>query len=93
MEADPANLNHRNAYNVTAMAFDPEEIAAEIRKHLPDFELGYEHDPVRQAIADSWPDRMDDSAAREDWGWDPKYDLAAMTEDMLRSLRARGIGA
>ena len=92
MEADAATLNHRNAYNVTAMAFDPEAIAAEIRKHLPDFELTYENDPVRQGIADSWPDRMDDSAAREDWGWNPKYDLAAMTEDMLKSLKARGIG-
>ncbi|MEN8150436.1 MAG: NAD-dependent epimerase/dehydratase family protein [Planctomycetota bacterium] len=91
MEADPAKLNHRNAYNVTAMAFDPEEIAAEIAKHVPGFELTYEDDPVRQAIADSWPDRMDDGAAREDWGWDPKYDLAAMTEDMLSSLQARGI--
>jgi nucleoside-diphosphate-sugar epimerase len=74
------------------MAFDPEEIAAEIRKHVPAFEMTYENDPVRQVIADSWPDRLDDSAAREDWGWDPEYDLAKMTVDMLESLRARGIG-
>jgi len=91
MEADPAKLNHRNAYNVTAMAFDPEAIAAEIRKHIPEFTMTYENDPVRQSIADSWPDRMDDSAAREDWGWNPTYDLASMTGDMLSSLRARGI--
>jgi nucleoside-diphosphate-sugar epimerase len=92
MEADPSKLSHRNSYNVTAMAFDPEEIAAEIRKHVPAFEMTYENDPVRQVIADSWPDRLDDSAAREDWGWDPEYDLAKMTVDMLESLRARGIG-
>ena len=59
---------------------------------VPDFEMTYAHDPVRQAIADSWPDRLDDSAAREDWGWDPQFDLAAMTVDMLESLRSRGIG-
>jgi len=91
MEADAGDLNHRNAYNVTSMAFDPEQIAAEIRKHIPGFEMTYENDPVRQSIADSWPDRMDDGAAREDWGWNPKYDLAATTEDMLTSLRARGL--
>jgi nucleoside-diphosphate-sugar epimerase len=91
MEADPDRLNHRNAYNVTAMAFDPEEIAAAIRAHIPGFTLTYEHDAVRQAIADSWPDRLDDSAAREDWGWDPKFDLDAMTADMLEVLKQRGV--
>jgi nucleoside-diphosphate-sugar epimerase len=86
MEADPDKLTARNAYNVSAMAFDPEMIAAEIRKHIPNFEIDYEVDPMKQAIADSWPNSMDDSAAREDWGWDPKFDLAKMTEDMLKVL-------
>ncbi len=86
MEADPANLKHRNAFNVTAMSFTPAELAAEIRKHIPDFVIDYEVDPVRQAIADSWPRSMDDSAAREEWGWQPDYDLKAMTKDMLDKL-------
>ncbi len=89
MEADPGKLRHRNAYNVTAMSFAPEDIAAEIAKHVPGFTMDYDVDPVRQSIADSWPNSMDDSAAREDWGWNPKYDLAAMTEDMLKVLGER----
>jgi nucleoside-diphosphate-sugar epimerase len=87
MEADPERLTHRNAFNVTAMQLTPEDLAAEIRKHLPDFELDYEVDPVRQAIADSWPDRIDDTAAREEWGWTAGYDATAMTADMLENLR------
>ncbi len=86
MEADPAKLKHRNAFNVTGMTFAPEDIYAEIKKHIPDFVMDYDVDPVRQAIADSWPNSLDDSAAREEWGWDPKYDLAKMTEDMLSVL-------
>ena len=86
MEADPAKLKHRNAFNVTAMSFDPEMIAASIKKIIPEFELEYDVDPVRQAIANSWPNSMDDSAAREEWGWDPKYDLTAMTKDMIEKL-------
>lgn len=86
MEADAAKLRHRNAFNVTAMQLSPETLAAEIRKHIPGFELSYDVDPVRQAIADSWPDRIDDAAAREEWGWQPDYDMAAMTEDMLEHL-------
>ena len=89
MEADPARLRHRNAFNVTAMNFTPEELAAEIRRHVPDFEINYQVDPVRQAIADSWPDSIDDGAAREEWGWEPSYRLPTMTEDMLAKLRAR----
>jgi len=89
MDADPAGLSHRNAFNVAAMNFTPEELAAEIRKHVPDFVIDYDVDPVRQAIADSWPHSMDDSAARAEWGWLPAYDLAAMTSDMLERLRAR----
>ncbi|MDX1632595.1 MAG: L-threonine 3-dehydrogenase [Thermoanaerobaculia bacterium] len=89
MEADPEELVHRNAFNVTAMSFTPEELATEIRKHRPDFEIDYEVDPVRQAIADSWPDSLDDGAAREEWGWEPTYGLPEMVEDMLEKLAAR----
>ncbi len=86
MEADPSKLKHRNAFNVTAMHFTPVEIAAEIAKHIPGFDLTFENDPVRQEIADSWPNYMDDSVAREEWGWNPQYDLVSMTEDMLKVL-------
>lgn len=89
LEADPSKLIHRNAFNVTAMSFDPEEIAAAIRKHIPEFELDYDVDPVRQAIAESWPNSLDDTAAREEWGWNPKYDLDSMTEDMLEKLKVK----
>jgi nucleoside-diphosphate-sugar epimerase len=89
MEADSAALVHRNSFNVTAMSFTPEELSAEIRKHIPDFVIDYEVDPVRQAIADSWPRSMDDSAARNEWDWSPRYDMASMTEDMITKLRPR----
>ncbi len=89
MEADPAKLKHRNAFNVSAMSVDPEMIADSIRKHIPDFLLDYEIDPIRQEIADSWPDTIDDTAAREEWGWRPEYDLEKMTEDMLLHLREK----
>ena len=88
MEADSEKLNHRNAYNVTAMSFAPEDVAKEIKKHIPDFYIDYKVDPVRQAIAESWPNKMDDSAARLDWGWQPQYDLPAMAVDMLNKLSA-----
>lgn len=87
MEADPERLVHRNAFNVTGMQLAPDGLAAEIRKHLPGFEIDYDIDPVRRSIADSWPDRIDDSAAREEWGWRPEFDAAAMTEDMLKHLK------
>jgi nucleoside-diphosphate-sugar epimerase len=86
MEADPARLKHRNAFNVSAMSFDPEIIAAEIRKMIPDFTMDYDVDPVKQGIADSWPNNMDDSAAREEWGWEPEYTLPVMTKDMIEVL-------
>ena len=89
MEADPAKLKHRNAFNVTAMQFDPKTLYSEIKKHLPDFTMDFAIDPVRQAIADSWPRSMEDSCAREEWGWNPKYDITTMTEDMLRVLKGR----
>lgn len=89
IEADPSKLIHRNAFNVTAMSFAPEHVAAEIKKHIPEFEMTYDVDPVRQSIAESWPDSLDDTAAREEWGWNPKYDLAAMTKDMLTKLKEK----
>jgi nucleoside-diphosphate-sugar epimerase len=89
MEADAKRLRHRNAYNVTAMSITPAELAAEIRRHVPEFAIDYRIDPVRQSIAESWPRSLDASAAREDWGFSPRFDLAAMTADMLAQLRAR----
>ena len=90
MEADPARLVHRNAFNVTAMQLTPALLAREIAKHVPGFEVTYQVDPARQAIAESWPRRVDDRAAREEWGWKPEYDLETMTADMLSHLRERG---
>jgi len=89
MAADPARLAHRNAFNITAMNFTPARLAAEIRRHIPSFVIDYEIDPARQAIADSWPRSVDDGAARREWDWMPRYDLAAMTADMLEKLGAR----
>ncbi|MDR0895730.1 MAG: GDP-mannose 4,6-dehydratase [Prevotellaceae bacterium] len=89
MEADPARLIHRNAFNVTAMSFAPEQIYASIKKHLPDFEMVYDIDPLKEEIAESWPDCMDDTCARQEWDWNPKYDLETMTADMLEKLKAR----
>lgn len=89
MEADGEKLIHRNAFNITAMSFDPEEIAASIRKYIPGFVLNYQVDPVRQGIANSWPNSLDDSAARAQWGWKPEYDLDRMTQDMLEKLRTK----
>ena len=87
MEADPQCLRYR-IYNVTALSFSAEELAREIGKHVPGFQVGYEPD-FRQEIADSWPRTIDDSAAREDWGWQPDYDLTNMVEDMLARLKQR----
>lgn len=89
MEVDASRLRYRNAYNVTAMSITPAELAAEIRKYLPGFVIDYHTDPIRQAIADSWPRSLDDSAAREDWGFAPQFDLATMTQDMLIRLREK----
>ena len=86
MEADPNRLKHRNAFNVSAMSFAPEDIAAEVKKLIPEFSMDYEVDPLRQSMADSWPNSMDDSAAREEWGWQPDYDLPRMCQDMIEKL-------
>lgn len=89
MEADGSKLKNRNAFNITAMSFDPEILAEEIKKHIPEFEMKYDVNPVLQKIANSWPDSMDDSDARKEWGWNPKYDLASMTVDMLEVLKKK----
>ncbi|MFP3388123.1 L-threonine 3-dehydrogenase [Brevibacillus sp. SIMBA_040] len=89
MEADASKLIHRNAFNVTAMSIEPEEVAASIRRHIPEFKLSYEVDPVRQAIADSWPNSIDATAAMQEWGFKAEYDLDKMTEDMLAKLRGK----
>lgn len=86
MEADPTRLVHRNAFNIASLSFGPETVYAAIKKYKPDFEMVYDIDPLKQRIADSWPDRMDDSCARQEWGWCPQYDLDAMTHDMLDKL-------
>ena len=89
MNADPDKLVHRNAFNVASMSFDPEILRKAIEKEVPGFRMRYEVDPVRQGIADSWPDKMDDSCAREEWGWKPAFDLESMTRDMLSHLREK----
>ena len=89
MEADPAKLIHRNSFNIASMSFDPEIIYNKIREYRPDFKMTYELDPLRQKIADSWPDSLDDTCAREECGWKPEYDLDAMTRDMLLNLEKK----
>lgn len=89
MEADGSKLVHRNAFNITAMSFEPSQIAAEIKKHLPNFTMNYQVDPVRQAIADSWPNSINIEAAQKEWGFKAEYDLSKMTVDMLEKLKIK----
>ena len=89
MEADPSKLIHRNSFNVTAMSFDPEILYNTIKKYIPTFEMEYKPEPIKQAIANSWPNSLDDSCARNEWGWNPKYDLDKMSVDMIESLRKK----
>ena len=89
MEADPNKLVHRNAFNITAMSFEPEQIKASIQKFIPEFTMDYDVDPIRQGIADSWPNSLDDSAAKAEWGFKAEYDLDKMTKDMLDNLEKR----
>ena len=89
MEVDPSRLKHRNSFNIASMSFDPEILAAAIRKEIPGFKMRYEVDPVREAIAQSWPDKMDDSCARAEWDWAPRYDLESMTRDMIVNLKKK----
>ena len=87
MDADPSKLVHRNSFNITAMSFSPEILFAEIKKHLPEAQFNYQVDPVKAAIADSWPDSLDDTCAREEWGWEPEWYLENMVTDMLRAIK------
>lgn len=89
MEADSSKIIHRNAFNITAMSFEPNQIYNEIKKHIPDFSMTYNVDPVRQAIADSWPNSLDDTAAKTEWGFKAEYNLESMTEDMLNKLKVK----
>lgn len=89
MEADPEKLVHRNAFNIASMSFDPEMIYNSIKEAVPDFKMVYKVDPLRQAIAESWPNSLDDSCARKEWGWKPDYDMKTMTKDMIEKLRIK----
>lgn len=86
MEAPASKINIRTSYNISGMSFSPKEIAAEIRKHIPEFAMNYTPD-YRQQIANSWPQSIDDSVARSDWGWKEEFDLEKMTKDMLENLK------
>lgn len=92
MEADPSRLVHRNSFNIASMSFDPEIIYNKIKEYIPDFRMEYELDPLRQSIADSWPDSLDDSCARTEWDWKPEFDLDAMSKDMIKNLRVKLLG-
>ena len=89
MVADPSRLKHRNSFNIASMSFEPEQLFAKIREYIPGLKVRYEVDPVRQAIANSWPDSMDDSCARDEWDWKPSYTLDQMTQDMIRHLKEK----
>ena len=89
MEADPTKLIHRNSFNLASMSFEPTQIIAEVKRLVPELEVKFEIDELRQSIADSWPNSMDDSCARAEWGWKPEYDLRAMSEDMVLKLRQK----
>ncbi|MDE5906780.1 MAG: NAD-dependent epimerase/dehydratase family protein, partial [Alistipes sp.] len=89
METDPAKLIHRNSFNLASMSFTPEIICAEIKKRMPSFTMDYDVDPVKKAIAESWPNSLDDTCAREEWGWKPEWDLSRMTDDMLEHIRQK----
>ncbi|MDY3090417.1 MAG: NAD-dependent epimerase/dehydratase family protein [Porphyromonas sp.] len=89
MEANPDRLQHRNSFNIASMSFEPTEIIAEVKRLVPELEVDFVIDELRQSIADSWPNSMDDSCARSEWDWKPEYDLRAMSEDMVATLRKK----
>lgn len=89
MEADPGKLIHRNSFNITSMSFTPEQLFTEIKKRVPEFTWDYNIDPVKAQISASWPNKMDDSCAREEWGWNPKWGLSEMVDDMLAACRKK----
>ena len=89
MEADPTRLKHRNSFNIASMSFEPDTIYRKIKEYEPEFKMNYEIDALRQGIAESWPDSLDDTCAREEWDWKPEFDLDAMTRDMLEKLKVK----
>lgn len=89
MEADPTRLVHRNSFNIASMSFEPSQIAAAVKRQIPNFEMTYDVDPLRQGIAESWPNSLDDTCARQEWDWKPQFDIDTMSEDMVRILKAR----
>lgn len=89
MEADPSKLVHRNSFNIASMSFSPEIICDAVKRRLPDFTMDYNVDPVKEQIARSWPNQLDDSCARNEWGWKPEWDLERMTDDMLEHIREK----
>lgn len=89
MEADPSKLKHRNSFNIASMSFTPEIIAEAVRREVPSFTMDYDVEPVKDAIARSWPNKLDDTCAREEWGWKPQWDLDSMTRDMLAAVRRK----
>lgn len=91
MEADPAKLKHRNSFNIASLSFEPEMIYAAVKKHFPNFKMTYDVDPLKQAIADSWPNSLDDACAREEWGWEPHYDMNKMAADMVEKLKLKNL--
>ena len=91
MEADPAKLKHRNSFNIASMSFTPEIIREVVERHVPGFQMEYNVDPVKDQISRSWPNSLDDTCAREEWGWKPEWDLESMTVDMLKAVRAKNL--
>lgn len=91
MDADPSALVHRNSFNVTGMSFNPKQLFAAIAKRVPGAKFYYNVDPVKRDISASWPDNMDDSCAREEWGWNPKWNMESMIDDMLEAIRAKNL--
>lgn len=89
MEANPDRLIHRNSFNIASMSFEPNEIITEVKRLVPELVVDFQIDELRQSIADSWPNSMDDSCARSEWDWKPEYDLRAMSEDMIATLRKK----
>lgn len=89
MDADPSRLKHRNSFNVTAMSFSPKILFSEIKKRIPQAAFDYNIDLVKAEIASSWPNSMDDSCAREEWGWNPKWGLQEMVDDMLKAIKLK----
>ena len=89
MEADPSKLKHRNSFNIAAMSFTPEIIREVVERHVPGFQMEYNVDPVKDQISRSWPNSLDDTCAREEWGWKPQWDLESMTVDMLEAVRRK----